>query len=154
METGRKREVRMETPGNYDYDIPIIFALAEVIAGDMSDKVRIIRFDGIKRLQSILAFYQKLGYRSELLYGIAEKKCRMILSTSSKEKMDRVLKPRCPRYDGNKFIPDEYNVPEEELIAWSETSAVAPLNSAGHKRYMEVFKEVFPELSKELFVNE
>ena len=120
----------------------------------MSDKVRIIRFDVIKRLQSILAFYRKRGYRSELLCGIAEKKCRMILSTSSKEKMDRVLKPRCPRYDGNKFIPDEYNVPEEELIAWSETSAVAPLNSAGQKRYEEVFKEVFPELSKELFVDE
>ena len=64
--------------------------------------------------------------------------------------MEKVLKPHCPHYDGVKFIPDTYNVPEEELICWSETSFLAPIKEAGYKRYMEVFKSVVPEKSKQL----
>lgn len=134
-----------------DYSLTLIFAYAEVIAGDMSDKVRVLRFDALKRLQAILAFYKDRGYMEELLNGIAEKKCQMIMSVTSKTEMEKVLKPHCPHYDGVKFIPDAYNVPEEELICWSETSFLAPLNEAGYKRYMEVFKSVFPEKSKQLF---
>ena len=99
-----------------DYSLTLIFAYAEVIAGDMSDKVRVIRFDALKRLQAILAFYKDRGYMEELLDGIAEKKCQMIMSVTSKTEMEKVLKPHCPHYDGVKFIPDTYNVPEEELI--------------------------------------
>ena len=117
----------------------------------MSDKVRVIRFDALKRLQAILAFYKDRGYMEELLDGIAEKKCQMIMSVTSKTEMEKVLKPHCPHYDGVKFIPDTYNVPEEELICWSETSFLAPIKEAGYKRYMEVFKSVFPEKSKQLF---
>lgn len=134
-----------------EYTVTLIFAFAEVIAGDMPDKVRILRFEGLKRLQSTLAFYKQRGYMEEILNGIAEKKCQMILSVTSKTEMEKVLKPHCPHYDGVKFIPDAYNVPEEELICWSETSFLAPLNEAGFKRYMEVFKSVFPEKSKQLF---
>ena len=134
-----------------DYSLTLIFAYAEVIAGDMSDKVRVIRFDALKRLQAILAFYKDRGYMEELLDGIAEKKCQMIMSVTSKTEMEKVLKPHCPHYDGVKFIPDTYNVPEEELICWSETSFLAPIKEAGYKRYMEVFKSVFPEKSKQLF---
>ena len=123
-----------------DYSLTLIFAYAEVIAGDMSDKVRVIRFDALKRLQAILAFYKDRGYMEELLDGIA-----------AKTEMEKVLKPHCPHYDGVKFIPDTYNVPEEELICWSETSFLAPIKEAGYKRYMEVFKSVFPEKSKQLF---
>lgn len=134
-----------------DYSLTLIFAYAEVIAGDMSDKVRVIRFDALKRLQAMLAFYKDRGYMEELLDGIAEKKCQMIMSVTSKTEMEKVLKPHCPHYDGVKFIPDTYNVPEEELICWSETSFLAPIKEAGYKRYMEVFKSVFPEKSKQLF---
>ena len=134
-----------------DYSLTLIFAYAEVIAGDMSDKVRVIRFDALKRLQAILAFYKDRGYMEELLDGIAEKKCQMIMSVTSKTEMEKVLKPHCPHYDGVKFIPDTYNVPEEELICWSETSFLAPIKEAGYKKYMEVFKSVFPEKSKQLF---
>ena len=67
-----------------DYSLTLIFAYAEVIAGDMSDKVRVLRFDALKRLQAILAFYKDRGYMEELLNGIAEKKCQMIISVTSK----------------------------------------------------------------------
>lgn len=73
----------------------------------MSDKVRVIRFDALKRLQAILAFYKDRGYMEELLDGIAEKKCQMIMSVTSKTEMEKVLKPHCPHYDGVKFISYE-----------------------------------------------
>ena len=146
-----KDVLRLVDMKDCDYSLTLIFAYAEVIAGDMSDKVRVIRFDALKRLQAILAFYKDRGYMEELLDGIAEKKCQMIMSVTSKTEMEKVLKPHCPHYDGVKFIPDTYNVPEEELICWSETSFLAPIKEAGYKRYMEVFKSVFPEKSKQLF---
>ena len=86
----------------------------------------------------------------KLLYAIAEKKCRMIGSITSKSEMEQVIRPRCPHYDGNRFIPDAYSVPEEELICWSETSLKAPLNAAGFQRYMELFKQILPEESRKL----
>lgn len=127
-----------------EYTITLIFAFAEVIAEDMPDKVRSLCFDGLKCLQSFLAFYKQRGYMEELLNGIAEKKCRMILSVTSKTEMEKVLKPHCPHYDGVRFVPDAYNVPEEELICWSETSLLSPLNEAGCKRYMRFSKAYFP----------
>ena len=67
------------------------------------------------------------------------------METSSKSEMEKVLKPHAPHYNGNEFFPDKYNVLEEELICWSETSLKSPLNDAGNKRYMQLFSEVFPE---------
>ena len=43
----------------------------------------------------------------------------------------------------NEFITSKYCIPEEEMIMWSCTSLKAPLNEAGFKRYMQLFKEVF-----------
>ena len=79
------------------------------------------------------------------MYAIADKKGKMIMETSSKTEMEKVLKPHAPHYNGNEFFPDKYNVLEEELICWSETSLKSPLNDAGNKRYMQLFSEVFPE---------
>ena len=93
---------------------------AEIITGDMPDKTRELRFSAIRTLQGYLCYYQKLGY------------------------MEKLLKPRCPHYDGNKFVPDAFCVPEEELICWSETSLKAPLNEAGFCRYMELFSQILP----------
>ena len=59
--------------------------------------------------------------------------------------MNKLLKPSYPYFNGNKFIPDKYNVIEEELICWSETSLQGPLNEIGFKRYTELFNILFPE---------
>ena len=83
-------------------------------------------------------------------FALAEKKCNMIMSCNSKTEMEKIIKPKCPHYDGNKFVTDDYNVLEEELIAWSETSLAGPLNDIGFKRYLEVFMLVFPEEYKKI----
>ena len=132
-------------------DFSLALALVEVLMSiEIKESVRKLRLDGLKSLQLQLTQYQKLGYDISLLEAIAEKKSKIILNVSTKKELERVIYPRAPHYDGNKFIPDQYSIPEEELICWSETSLKAPLNAIGFNRYMEVFRMVFPEQSKKL----
>lgn len=136
---------------NINYTLVIVPFMAEIIATDMPDKVRELRFNAIKQLQSRLAYYKKLGYIETLLCEIARKKAEMIMRTASKAEMEKVMSVHCPHYDGNKFVPNQYNVPEEEMISWAETSLKAPLNDIGYRRYAELFRQVFPEQSKVIF---
>ena len=133
-----------------DYMTVIIVCIAEIAVSDAADQVKKLRLGAISSLQRCLRYYRQLGYMPKLLYAIAEKKCRMIGSITSKSEMEQVIRPRCPHYDGTRFIPDAYSVPEEELICWSETSLKAPLNAAGFQRYMELFKQILPEESRKL----
>ena len=48
-----------------------------------------------------------------------------------------------PHYNGNRVIPSDFSVPEEEIMIWSLTSELGPLNDAGFRRYMELFEELF-----------
>lgn len=139
---------------NLDDDFMLIMIpyFAEIITANVTEQVRTLRFTAMKEVQKYLRHYQELGYVSQLISAIAEKKCELICTVTSKTEMDKVIKPHCPHYDGNKFVPDKYSIPEEELICWSQTSLRAPLNDVGFKRYMELFKEVFPEESKLLLI--
>ena len=134
-----------------DFMIALLPYYLEIITGDIPDKIRELRFFAIQKLQDYLCYYQKLGYMEKLLYAIAEKKGGLICSVSNKEEMEKLLKPRCPHYDGNQFVPDALCVPEEELICWSETSLRAPLNEAGFHRYMELFSQIFPDEYEQAF---
>ena len=128
-----------------DFEMVIFFAFAEIVMDeDASDDLKSIRIDALKKVQRSLNHYHHLGYIPELTRAIAEKKCRMIKEATSKSEMEKFLQPRCPRYDGEKFIEDPYIIPEEELICWSYASLRFPLNSIGAARFQEVFKRVFP----------
>ena len=54
-------------------------------------------------------------------------------------------------FNGNRFTPDKYSIPEEELIAWSETSLKGPLPPEAFNRCRELFNAIFPEESKTIF---
>ena len=128
-----------------DFEMVIFFAFAEIVMDeDASDDLKSIRIDALKKVQRSLNHYHHLGYIPELTKAIAEKKCRMIKEATSKSEMEKFLQPRCPRYDGEKFIEDPYIIPEEELICWSYASLRFPLNNIGAARFQEVFKRVFP----------
>ena len=128
-----------------DFEMVIFFAFAEIVMDeDASDDLKSLRIDALKKVQRSLNHYHHLGYIPELTRAIAEKKCRMIKETTSKSEMQKFLQPRCPRYDGKKFIDDPYIIPEEELICWSYASLRFPLNNIGAARFQEVFKRVFP----------
>lgn len=129
-----------------DFEMVIFFAFAEIVLDeDASDDLKSLRIDALKKVQRSLNHYHHLGYIPELTRAIAEKKCRMIKEATSKSEMEKFLQPRCPRYDGEKFIEDPYIIPEEELICWSYASLRFPLNSIGAARFQEVFKRVFPD---------
>ena len=129
-----------------DFEMVIFFAFAEIVMDEnASDDLKSLRIDALKKVQRSLNHYHHLGYIPELTRAIAEKKCRMIKEATSKSEMQKFLQPRCPRYDGEKFIEDPYIIPEEELICWSYASLRFPLNSIGAARFQEVFKRVFPD---------
>lgn len=135
----------------FDTDILICMKVAEVLVDETSSaKVLELRMKALATLRGQIEYYRKLGYVERLIEGIAEKRAAMIMKATTKTEMDKVMKPRAPRYDGGKFVPDEYNIPEEEMIAWSMVSLQAPLSSIGMQRYMELFRVFFPEESKEL----
>lgn len=128
-----------------DFEMVIFFTFAEIVMDEIaSDDLKSLRIDALKKVQRSLNHYHHLGYIPELTRAIAEKKCRMIKEATSKSEMEKFLQPRCPRYDGEKFIEDPYIIPEEELICWSYASLRFPLNSIGAARFQEVFKRVFP----------
>ena len=131
-----------------EFTIVMLPYFAELIVADMPDSVRNLRFDAMRQVQDYLHHYEVLGYMPGLLCVIAEKKCRYIMAAATKADMEQIIKPHCPHYDGNRFIPGSYSIPEEEMICWSETSKKEPLTSVGLGRYLELFHQVFPEESK------
>lgn len=131
---------------NTDYRFILLEALTKILLDEkISDDLRSLRIDGLNKLYSYLEYYKDCMYMESLINTIAEKKAKMIMQIKSKEKMNKMLTPSSPRFDGIKFISDEYNVIEEELIWLSETSLRGPLNEIGFKRYIELFNIVFPE---------
>ena len=128
-----------------DADVILIPYFAEVIVGDKPEKVQSLQFTALRQLQARLHWYSERGYQDKLINAIAEKKSEMIMKTTTKAEMEKVLHAPAPHYTGAGFVTDQYCVPEEELIGWSETSLRGPLIPAGLKRYMELFKLVFPE---------
>ena len=128
-----------------DFEMVILFAFVEIVMDEStSDDLKELRVNALTKVQRTLNHYHHLGYIRELTGAIAEKKCQMIKEATSKTEMQKFLKPRCPRYDGSKFVEDPYIVPEEELICWSYASLRFPLNSIGAARFKELFDRIFP----------
>lgn len=146
-------EAIQEEYKDLDYNLALLPYLAELVADadTIPEKVQKLRLSALRKVQAQLAYYKKHGYMERLLFAIAEKKGQMIMHSSTKAEFEKILKPSAPRFDGNQFYPDEYHVPEEELIAWSETSLLGPLKDAGFRRYRDVFMQVFPEEGKVIF---
>lgn len=131
------------------YEVTIAMAIGEVVTSEADERIFKLRLSALGELNGRLRAYEKLGYITELVNPIAEKKCAMIMEATSKAEIEKILTPRCPHYDGSKFVPDKYNVPEEEMICWSQTSLRAPLNSIAHERFMALFREKFPGVLEE-----
>lgn len=137
----------------YAFDRILLKESAKIMAQEMPERVKEIRLSVVTETRKCLSRYARLGYMPELLCAIAEKKCAKLKTISTKEDAHRLSQPRCPAYTGNGFVQDDMIVPEEELICWSETSLQAPLNEVGFRRYMELFRQILPEKSKEINID-
>ena len=122
-----------------DYELIILFALVEIAMDEgASEHLKKLRIAALNKVQRRLNAYHHLGYIRQLTTAIAEKKA------ATQAEIKRILGPRCPRYDGNKFVEDPYILPEEELIGWSCVSLQVPLNAVGAARFQELFNRIFP----------
>ena len=137
----------------YAFDRILMRESAEIVAQEMSERIKAIRLSVITETRKYLSQYARLGYMPELQCAIAKKKCARLKTISTQEQARRLSRPRCPAYIGNGFVQDDLIVQEEELICWSETSLRGPLNEVGFKRYMELFRQILPEKSKEINMN-
>ena len=135
-----------------DYVFIVVSYFAEVLTDDtIPDKVARLRIAALRKLMEQLYRYKERGFGDSLLCAIAEKKGKLIIKTTSKVEMERVMIPRPPHFDGNRFIPDKYSIPEEELILWSESSLKGPLIPEAFDRFSELFKIIYPEKAKIFF---
>ena len=97
---------------NSDYSVVIAAFIAEIISAETSDKLQKLRFEAMGQLQSRLTYYRELGYAEDLLCAIARKKSAMIMNASSKTEIKKIMALPSPYFDGNRLIPDKYDVSE------------------------------------------
>lgn len=90
------------------WELVIANCLAEIITSEEKDKIIELRLSALNTVRQQLIAYQGLGIIQRLLTAIAEKKCRFLTEITSKTEMEKMLKPHCPTYNGNEFIPDKY----------------------------------------------
>jgi hypothetical protein len=133
-------------------DVEYATAIATVICEEnLSDKVRVLRFDGVRQLKGIAETYADKGYVERIITEIWLHKIPFVLNAKSKTEMKEILKPSKPRYDGGEFTSNSpYHSETEEMLLWSLTSLHAPLISAGFERYMSLFKKFFPNETKDI----
>ena len=128
-----------------DYELIILHTLVEIVMDeDASEHLKELRIAALNQVLRRLNAYHHLGFIRPLTTAIAEKKCSTIQKAATQAEIKRILGPRCPRYDGNKFVEDPYILPEEELIGWSCVSLQVPLNAVGAARFQELFNRIFP----------
>ena len=138
-----------------DYMFLLLPYFAEILANtDVPEKITELRFRAMCNLHARLAWYEKRGYVPEILCAIAQKKGAAIMQITTEADRKRLARPHCPHFNGREFVADPYSVPEEELICWSETSLLGPLNEYGFRRYVELFCQVFPEQSKKMSISQ
>lgn len=133
-----------------DFRLVLAPYYAELTATEMPERLFKLRIAALQEVHRCLAHYQELNYDAKLLCTIARKKGDMILKITTRAEADKISRPQAPYYYGGKLVADEFSIPEEEMICWSQASLAAPLNSAGLERFIELFRQVYPEKSKEM----
>lgn len=124
----------------------IIEAKNSIILDDnSSNDVRQLRREALEEITDLLIYYKNRCYSPSLIDKIAEKKCEMILKSTTKEEMDKIVHPHNPHFEGDKYVPNEYSIPEEDLIILGEACIKASHNSNCQEKFLKLFREVFPE---------
>ncbi len=116
----------------------------------MNESLIIEKFNSLLKLNAMLIQFADDCIVSKLLDAIGTKMGDMIMSATTVAELRKIIKPKLPHYNGVKFMPDKYNIPELEVILWSKTSLIAPLNEIGYKRYLGLMKDLFPEEMRDI----
>jgi hypothetical protein len=127
-----------------DYTIKICIAMAGL---SVDDKLLFEKTAAFIQLLKLIRYYNSEGFQDDLLQTIVDKKTNFICNAVSKSELNEILEPPKVHYDYNKISPvGKFHILEEELIYWSMTTAKVPLVEYGYDRYLEVFKQIFPDI--------
>ena len=126
-----------------DYALEVFLA-ASVIPepGTCPDTVRAAKLEAVSKVLQRISFYRSRGFLPHLIHCVFAKKMKMISEATTVKDLRAVSDVPKPHYNGNRVIPSDFSVPEEEIMIWSLTSELGPLNDAGFRRYMELFEEL------------
>lgn len=111
-----------------------------------------IRLKALDRLNKNVQELVKDGFDSKIVLGIARKKADIIARAVCDSEIELLALDSCPRYDGEKYVcgvPEEYFVPEEEIVYWTVLSTLRVLNTEENIRLFEVTAMVYPEEARE-----
>lgn len=127
-----------------DYALEVFLA-ASVIPepGTCPDTVQAAKLEAVSKVLQRISFYRSRGFLPHLIHCVFAKKMKMISEATTVKDLRAVSDVPKPHYNGNRVIPSDFSVPEEEIMIWSLTSELGPLNDAGFRRYMELFEELF-----------
>ena len=124
---------------NVDYTLVLLPFFAEMCTKPAeSEKITKLRKEAIWQLYRQLAEYKQRGYIESLLSSIAKKKAGMIMNVTSKTEMEKLMNPRPPYFDGNRFIPDEYHI---QLAIVGIKSCLLRYSRNKQKKFLEVNKK-------------
>lgn len=95
-----------------DAEVTMIMHFAELLTKEsLPPKVRELQFTAMRELQTQLHYYAQRGYHRRLISEIAEKKGVLILNTTTKADMDKVMHPKPPHYNGAEFFSRRVQYP-------------------------------------------
>ena len=107
------------------------------------------KLDALREVSGRCKKYRELGYMSEIVLTILEKKLELLKKAATLKATEKIKNPSAPvyrQYSGG-FETDDTWVAEEELIQWSLASLRAPLPQDALNRYLSLFQQIFHEKS-------
>ena len=114
------------------------------------ERIRDEKFKALRKAMGLTERYLKDGIRPDLIDVIMEKKAALIMNASTLTDIRKAADPPKPHYNGNAFVDDPLQVPEEEMVLWSKASLMAPLNDDACTRYLELFTRAFGVTEEDL----
>lgn len=113
---------------------------------DTNDEIKEMRKGAILRLLPHALYFQKMGYRIEIIQKMVQKKCHFVFSATTKQEIFDIMQPSLVYYNYSELVPkNRYHVIEEELLLWFEVIPYCKLNDLAISRIFKIFKEIFPE---------
>mgnify|MGYP003623481261 CR=1 FL=1 len=98
------------------------------------------------------ALLKEMLSEDRIVRPIIMKKIEFIKAATTKSQLKEILEPPKVQYNNNGTVSPigPYSIPEEEMIIWMNTSLRGPMYDSGVSRYLELFKQIFPEYVDEL----
>ena len=112
-----------------------------------------LRLKALNRLNKNVRALAEDGFDIRIVLGITRKKTEIISHIVCDSEAEILALDSCPRYDGEKYVsgvPEEYFVPEEEIVHWTTLSTLRILNKEENLRFNEVMSVIDPEETRNI----